>query len=98
MRAQKPWTAAQRISQLLAAQERAWHTCALSAKTRWRAAPTWASPDEMDQRNGIEAARRRRQPHADDGSEARLAASAQRMALGTMLEQGLLQRRVDTTT
>lgn len=30
------------------------------------------------------------------GTDSRLAASAQRMAL-TMLEQGLLQRRVDTT-
>ena len=55
------------------------------------------TPTEMDAAlSGIELPDAAANRTLLSGSEARLAASAQRMAL-TMLEQGLLQRRVDTT-
>ena len=89
----------QRISQLLAAQERALaHLRAQREDALRRMAPRLGlTPTEMDAAlSGIELPDAAANRTLLSGSEARLAASAQRMAL-TMLEQGLLQRRVDTT-
>ena len=55
------------------------------------------TPTEMDAAfSGIELPDAAANRTLMSGTDSRLAASAQRMAL-TMLEQGLLQRRVDTT-
>lgn len=89
----------QRISQLLAAHERALaHLGTAREDALRRMAPRLGlTPTEMDAAlSGIELPDAAANRTLLSGSEARLAASAQRMAL-TMLEQGLLQRRVDTT-
>ena len=89
----------QRISQLLAAQERALaHLRAQREDALRRMAPRLGlTPTEMDAAfSGIELPDAAANRTLMSGTDSRLAASAQRMALG-MLEQGLLQRRVDTT-
>ena len=89
----------QRISQLLAAQERALaHLRAQREDALRRMAPRLGlTPTEMDATlSGIELPDAAANRRLMSGTDSRLAASAQRMAL-TMLEQGLLQRRVDTT-
>lgn len=89
----------QRISQLLAAHERALaHLGTAREDALRRMAPRLGlTPTEMDAAfSGIELPDAAANRTLMSGTDSRLAASAQRMAL-TMLEQGLLQRRVDTT-
>ena len=88
----------QRISQLLAAHERA---LAHLGTARGTLCGAWRPPGPHPDRDGCNLQRYRATDAAANrplmsGTDSRLAASAQRMAL-TMLEQGLLQRRVDTT-